>query len=155
MTTRRLSRFDRGQPVSTLRKPLNRIVDEINGRNSAPAGAAGANPGFLAQNILWVEIRALNAQTLTCTLGGNALNPSAFEYEVELPQTLTYLSSPGGVNYVYSDINHRVADGTENQELTPIYSINQFIVLANVRRDNGEVFYVDLNIDGRQFAKLP
>ena len=145
----RIQRISRGLPVEEGRGRLNRVIDRVN-LNTDALGSAGVSvPGVAPDNILRVEIRILNADTLDCHLPGQALNPSAEVWTVKPPPTLTELMREA-VNYVYADINTRTADGTEAQRLTPVYLLNDPLFIVPL---DGE--WYDLNIDGRQWAKLP
>ena len=146
---RRLQTFALGERIDSIRPKLNAIVESING-TGAPVSIE-SRPAWNPQRVLVLEIKVLQADTLLCTLPGQQLNPSAQEWTVVPPWTLTELSR-GGVNYVYSDINNRVADGTETQQLTPFYTATDFIMAAEY--EQGTVWR-DLNIDGRQWAKVP
>jgi len=95
-----------------------------------------------------LEIKILNLANLTCIPAGQSANPSAPEYTIELPQTFNEAARQG-VTYSYSNINTRVADGTENQQLTPNYVVGDLIVVQNIG-----TFWIDMNIDGRQWAKV-
>jgi len=149
--TRILPRFVAGQNVTAMRAPLNRIVDRVNKLSENPAGPAGADPGFLAHTTLLLEIQTLNAANLTCIIPDPAPDPTADLYVVELPQTFNE-TSRGGVTYVYTDINNRTADGTEVQQLTPSYIVGDLVVATSVL--DGQ-FWIDMNIDGRQWARVP
>lgn len=149
MSNLRLRRFARGTPVTALRNDLNKIVDRLNG-SDVPSGSV-ALLGFPPVPLMQLEIRALNASTLTCHLPGQALNPSAQTWKVELPPTLTE-SSRDGVSYVYTDINNRTADGAEVQKLTPIYILDDTVYVATIVATGT---YVDVNVDGRQWARVP
>lgn len=146
---RRVQRFSSGQPVGGprgIRGQLNQIVDIVNRRDrAAPLPVVGVC------QIIEVEIKTLNADTLTCIDPG-ATEPTSREYTVELPPTFTE-ASRGGVSYVYSDLNHRTADGTENQELTPVYVVGDMLSIR--LRDVGDGDWRDTNDDGRQWAKVP
>lgn len=96
----------------------------------------------------WLQIKTLNASDLVCTLPGLTAEPTAEQFLVALPITFTE-ASRGGVSYVYSTINTRTADGTESQELTPVYIVGDLIFAM----DDG-AGYRDINVDGRQWAKV-
>ena len=142
--TRRARPFYAGQRIQALRDPLNRLVRAI---NEQPGGGRAAVPAAAASVAL--EIKALGATTLTCVDPGN--DASAREYTVAVPPTFTE-ASRGGVSYVYTDINNRTADGTETQKLTPEYIVGDTIRAA--WRLDGDGSLIDLNIDGRQWAKV-
>jgi len=154
---RRVSRFHVGQKVANLRPQLNALVDAVNG----PAdtfGPRGTLPGFIPQRILVLEIRAFvpdlvdpTLSILECALPDQQLNPSAQKWDVSLPWTFTVLSRDG-VSYVYTDINNRTADGTEVQQLTPQYLVQDLIMVGEFEQGTA---WRDLNIDGRQWAKVP
>ena len=147
--TRRLQQFVRGTPISEIRGSLNRIVDAVNEIN---APVSGSTPTRNATPLLLLlEIRILNANTLTCAFPGQQLNPAAQTWEVKLPPTFTE-TSRDGVSYVYTDINNRTADGAEAQKLTPIYLVQDLILVQQISY-TGELY--DLNIDGRQWARVP
>ena len=152
--TNRLPRFDAGERVTSLRNKLNTIVDRVN-RDIVSQGATGPAPGLPPVPIMRLQIRNLVDTTppalLECTLPGQELNPSAQTWFVIIPSTFTE-SSRAGVSYVYSDINTRVADSTENQKLTPIYIINDLVYVATIAADG---IYLDINVDGRQWAAVP
>ena len=148
---RRLQYFRTGQSLRDLRQPLNRMVTELNKRDDPVAGPVGASLGLPPTQTLLLEIRTLNAANLVCNLPGQSLNGSAELYTVELPQTLNE-STRGGVVYAYTDINNRTADGSEIQQLTPVYLLADLIVATLVQEGN---FWIDMNIDGRQWAKVP
>lgn len=150
MSGPRLRRFTSGQPVRSLRNPLNAIVDRLNG-DDTPRGSTGAYQGLLPQAVIRLQIRDINTSDLTCVVPGNVLQPSAQTWTVTLPPTLTE-SSRDGVSYVYTDINNRTADGTETQKMTPLYIINDYVYVATVVAEGA---YVDLNVDGRQWARVP
>ena len=153
MNPRRVPRITSGQRVSALRRPLNRIVDAVN--NLATPVTVGTAARVLPQQVILVEVRLFNfgpPTTITCTDPGEQLNPSARTYEVVLPPTFDPVTR-AGVSYVYSDINNRVADGTETQQLTPEYLLQDFLYVVWNAGGNGS--YVDLNMDGRQWAKVP
>lgn len=154
---RRLSRFRVGQRVENLRPQLNALVDAANG-SPDPAGPSGSLVGFIPQRILVLEIRILlsdivdpTLSLLECALPGQQLNPSAQKWQVSLPWTFTPLSRDG-VTYVYTDLNNRTADGTESQQLTPTYLVQDLIMVGEFEQGTA---WRDLNIDGRQWAKLP
>lgn len=140
--------FKSGQPVRALRNPLNKIVNEVN-RNSL---------GIRSLNIvrtppIWkVEIKTLNASDMICVLIGESANNDAIEFTVIPPPTFTETSREG-VTYAYTNINTRTADATENQELTPKYVVGDELRIMEDFESDGS--YIDLNIDGRQWAKVP
>lgn len=146
--TRRARTFYTGQWISDLRDPLNRLVKVVN------TGVEGSSmPGGLTfYATVALEVKTLNASTLTCVDPGAAAEQDAREYTVELPPTFTEASREG-VAYVYTDINNRTADGTETQRLTPTYVVGDIIRAAY--RLEGDGSLIDMNIDGRQWAKLP
>lgn len=146
---KRVASFVRGDSVQ-VRPKLNAIVERLN-QDTAPIGAAGANLGFLPHNILVLEVRVLNAADLTCTLPGQSLNGSAKTWTVTPPWTFTE-SSRNGISYVYSSINERTADGTEAQELTPLYMIGDFLAVGEYEQG---LVWRDMNVDGRQWAAIP
>lgn len=149
----RIQRFTRGQQISSARPQLNQLVDAAN-RARGPAGPAGTAPGFVPQRIISVQIRNLDtpaAGQLECTIDSFSLNPSLLVYVVNPPWTLTE-ASRAGVSYVYTDINNRTADGTEVQKLTPEYILNDWLMIAEYEQGG---IWRDLNIDGRQWAKVP
>ena len=97
-----------------------------------------------------LQIEALNASDLTCTIPGEVA-PERFQYTVELPPIFTE-ASRGAVNYVYTDINNRVADGSENQQLTPEFIVGEIIPCAFVDdRQTGLWLFLG---DGRMWAKV-
>lgn len=146
----RVPRFRTGQRVSDLRQPLNRLVDAV---NEIQPPITDRPPIVIPQQAIKVEIRLVNADTLTCLdVDAGQLNPSARAYNVELPFTFT-VTARGGINYVYTDLNNRTADGTEVQQMTPEYLILDQIWVLWIPGGDGS--YVDLNVDGRQFAKVP
>lgn len=145
--TRRARLFTRGEPVRDLRDPLNRLVRIANEQTTG--GRAGLPVSAVSVEL---EIKTLNASDLTCVDPGQAANNDAREYTVLLPPTFTE-ASRGSVNYVYTDINNRTADGTEAQRLTPEYIVGDKIRATWRLEGNGSM--IDLNIDGRQWAKLP
>jgi len=148
--SKRIPRVVAGTNVNRLRQPLNRIIDRVNSNSEVLAGPVGALEGTGATTLLLVEIKTLNAANLICVLPGTA-DPEEYDYEVELPQTFNE-SSRGGVTYVYTDINNRTADGTEVQQLTPIYIVGDLLMISEA---NDGQFWIDLNVDGRQWAKVP
>lgn len=151
MTARRLPRLVRGGSIAGSRLTLNRLIDEVNARGVSSGGVPGGNYTPL---ILQLEIRILNTgppATLTCALPGQQLNPSAQQYTVALPLTFTE-TSRDGVSYVYTDINNRTADATEVQKMTPIYLVQDLILVMQLGHTG--VMY-DLNVDGRQWARVP
>lgn len=142
-----------GQRVQDLRAPWNRIVDAVNDLATPPVSMRADRA--IPQQVILVEIRNFifgPPNELTCVDPGEQLNPSARTYNVTLPPTFDTLSREG-VTYVYSDVNNRVADGAETQQLTPAYLLQDVIYVAWVPGGDGS--YVDLNIDGRQWAKVP
>lgn len=149
----RIQRFRRGQQIASARPQLNQLVDAIN-RDDRLAGPAGSAPGFAPQRVLSVQIRNLDlpgAGQLQCTIDSFSLDPNLLVYVVLPPRTITE-SSRAGVSYVYTDINNRTADGTEVQQLTPEYILNDWLLIAEYERGG---IWRDLNIDGRQWAKVP
>ena len=124
------------------------MVDAIN-ESPEPAGPTGAVPALPGWQALLLEIKTLNLANMVCTLPGKTGAAGVYEYTVELPQTFNE-SSGAGVTYIYTSINDRTADGTETQRLTPPYLLND-LVLAVLVRD----FWLDANVDGRQWAKVP
>ena len=150
----RIQRFARGQPIASARPQLNQIIDTVN-RNIAPQGPAGTAPGFVAQRVVVVEIRAFpEIGQIQCVTTGqvNNLNPAVQTYTVLPPWTLTEASRQGTVSYVYTDINNRTADGTEVQQLTPEYLVFDLLMIAEYEQGG---IWRDMNIDGRQWAKVP
>lgn len=154
---RRVSRFRGGQQVANLRPQLNALVDAVNGPPDT-SGPRGTLPGFIPQRILVLEIRAFlpnlvdpTLSRLQCSLADQQLNPSAQTWDVSLPWTFTDLTR-GGVSYVYTDINNRTADGTEVQQLTPQYIVQDLIMVGEFEQGTA---WRDLNVDGRQWAKVP
>lgn len=148
---RYVDRFLPGQPVggpNGIRHRLNIMADEIR-KTSGPVG-----PASVPQNafpIFQVEIKTLETDELTCVDVGAGSDMDAEEFKVSLPETFTE-TSRDGVNYTYTDINTRVADGTENQELTPKYIVGDKIYITWTEvGDNG---WLDINVDGRQWAKV-
>ena len=152
MTTRRqLSLLRRGQSVRDLRQPINSLIEQVNKTTSLLGGAQTPLADKPPKQLLLIEIKTLNAANLTCVVPGQSAAPEAFEYTVELPQTFNE-SNREGVTYVYTNINNRTADGTEQQRLTPTYVVGDLIMVASFTEGTG---YIDINIDGRQWAKLP
>lgn len=151
---RLIQRFRTGQKIADIRPQLNQIVDAVN-EDLTPRGPVGADPGFLPERSIMLEVKTLNfvanASTLTCVFPGDGANPAALEYEVTLPMTFNE-ASRDGVSYVYSTVNVRTADGTEIQQLTPSYIVGDLIIAYFTQH---EYAWRDLNIDGRQWAKVP
>ena len=146
---KRIQRFRSGQRVSKLRLPLNRIVEALNIDDTPTTDRA---PGVIPQQAILVEVRLVNLDTLTCIDIGEQLNPSGRAYNVELPYTFD-VASRDGITYVYADLNNRTADGTEVQQMTPRYIVqDQLWVLW---MPGGDGSYIDLNVDGRQWAAVP
>lgn len=153
--TRRIQSFVAGQPLTGIRRQLNDLVRVAND-DRTPGGSVGTLPGFLAHNLLVVQIRSFDGVApnflITCTLPGQELNPSAQEWAVAPPWTINEASRQG-VNYTYTDINNRTADSpAETQVLTPVYLLNDFLVIAEIEQGRT---WRDLNIDGRQWAQVP
>lgn len=144
---RRARFFYQGMPLRQLRDPLNRLVKRV---NADPLGTSRATIP-IAYPSIELEIKTLGASTLTCVDPGAAADPQAREYTVVLPPTFTETSREG-VSYTYTDINTRTADGSENQKMTPSYVVGDKIRAAY--RFEGDGSLLDLNIDGRQWAKV-
>lgn len=146
---RRIQRFRSGQRVANLRQPLNRLVDALNVDDTPTTNRA---PLVIPQQVIVVEIKLLNLDSLACVDVGEGLNPAGRSYLVDLPFTF-HPATRDGVSYVYADINNRTADGTEVQQLTPQYMVLDQIWVAWIPGGDGS--YIDLNVDGRQWAKVP
>lgn len=129
------------------------MVDALN-RDVGARGSVGSAPGFVPQRVVLVQIRGTDLPTagrMECTLPGQELNPSAIVYVVDPPWTLTE-AARGAVSYAYADLNNRTADGTEVQQMTPLYIIGDNLLIAEYEQTGT---WRDLNIDGRQWAKVP
>ena len=148
----RIGRFRRGQSTSSLRSQLNALVDRANSIEQSPVGPVGLAPVNL-DVFLIVEVRGLDlpsAGRLECVNVGQALNPSAIVYPVDLPWTLTE-AARAGTTYTYTDINNRTAaNPAETQTMTPLYILGDLLLITNL-----DSRWRDLNIDGRQWAKVP
>ena len=148
--TRRVSRFFRGQSIRDLRLPLNRLVEQVNAGN-IEGYASQANQDFVGERHLVLEIKMLNPSDLICVLPTLAAEPLAFQYTVSLPDIFTE-ASRGGVNYTYTDINNRQADGSENQQLTPEFVVGENIHCVFID-DNTQGYWLFVG-DGRMWAKV-
>ena len=148
-----VSRFRTGQRLADLRGPLNRLVDAVN----QPRREVPLPPSVRGIQVLELEIKAFatnatdGSNELTCVDVGMAADPAAFEYTVRLPQTFIE-TTRGAIAYVYTDINNRTADASENQEMTPNYIVGDRILATRILDDDGALR--DLNVDGRQWAKV-
>lgn len=147
---RRIERLYRGQKIKGLRKPLNRLITQAND-GTLEVVLRGTDEGLIPDRLLVLEIKALGTLTLTCVGAGLAADPDAFQYEVTLPQIFTE-ASRDGIAYVYSDINTRLADGTESQELTPKFIVGEFVPCMWV--DLGDSGFWRFMGDGRMWAKV-
>ena len=147
--TRRIAQFRRGQKVTGLRKPLNRIVSRLN-EPGAQLGGSDVDLGFDSERNLLLEIVTLNASDLTCVIPGET-DPGRFLYTVSLPAIFTE-AGRGLVSYTYTDINNRVADGSENQQLTPEFIIGEVIHVVQI--DDGTAGSWIFVGDGRMWAKV-
>lgn len=97
-----------------------------------------------------MEIQSINDADLTCTLPGQSANGSAQTWTVTPPWTFTE-SSRNGISYAYSTLNERTADGTEAQELNPLYVVGDFILVGEL--EQGRVWR-DMNVDRRQWVAI-
>lgn len=156
--TLRIQKFALNERISGIRPRLNQIVERVNSDIAADGPPLSDAPGFIPQRILVLEIRVLvsdivdpTLSRLECALPGQQLNPSAQKWQVSLPWTFTELTR-AGVSYVYTDLNNRTADGTEVQQLTPQYLVQDRIMVGEFEQGTA---WRDLNIDGRQWAKVP
>ena len=149
----KIQRFVRGEQIANTRPKLNALVDAVN-RDLSARGSVGPQSLFPG-SFLWLEIRVLvpggPPWQLECSLPGQQLNPSAEKWLVDPPPTFTP-ATRNGVTYVYTDINNRTADGTEVQQLTPLYLVQDLIAVVNLEEGTN---WRDLNIDGRQWAAVP
>ena len=135
----------RGDPISArFMRNLVRAVRE----NQLALGQLRVTSGAMAR-IVRVEIKTINPTNLICVGLGQAAVQDTAEYTVELPPRFRD-TSRGGRTYTYTDINNRVADGTENQQLTEQYLVGDELTIHFF----GDK-WIDANIDGRMWAKVP
>lgn len=123
------------------RKPNDETTQEPEGEDGE--GAADSKIGML-----FVELTAFDnvLRTLTCKqVGVTAPN----DLTVELTQIFAE-ASRGGISYTYSSINNRVADGTENQEITPPFVVGEQFYIAEELETGIYRFFGD----GRMWAQV-
>ena len=141
-----------GQPVTSLRQPLNDLIRQVNDLTNLPGGPRVAT-SLLPNTLRVFEIKAFGAGPdfeMTCVLPGQSANVDAQEWTVYPPYTFV-VTSRDGVSYSYADINNRVADGTDSHEMTPKYLVGDRLLAVYEPVENR--FY-DVNVDGRMWAKL-
>ena len=153
MNPRTIPKVGKGDPITAT--GWNRIGDSIRELSPQPSNSSVAVMRA-AQRTIPVEIVSLATTApwvLTCvpwterTTAGGTSNRSI----TVRPPFLMYVATRGAVTYTYTDMNNRVADGTENQQITPVqWVVGDILLVAIV---GGEAY--DLNLDSRAWAKVP
>lgn len=138
-------------------REINRIVAAIRGV-PLPSGQGAAAHATLLRPFRY---KSHDGEHLVCRAFDGDVE-GAVDVLVGLPYTLRQLASRAGLDFTYSSPFAREADDgseTEDQVLVPSYEVNDVIYAARVLGgtqlvddDDYVVAFIDVNVDGRQWA---
>ena len=151
-----------GFDASRVRR-IGRVVNQVEQDPRFPVSPP-ARPTVTGANSIQCVIKAILDDALECS----------FTFDTETDEDTFYIAKPwllrktpfdgktrNGFTYTYSGSQSRESNNgstTENQELIPGYVINDIIYAistpTDVKIEEEFVTWVDLNVDGRMWAKV-
>jgi hypothetical protein len=130
---------------------LNRTSTLLNGLVRTQDRLGPTPAAVPLMQLFELEVKSIDngARTMIGVAPGSAAQATANEYTIKLQPIFTELSR-AGINYVYTSLNARTADGTENQEITPGFVVGEqfYVIFSQVSTD---ILFLG---DGRMWAQV-